>query len=107
MTFATKALACIAALAMTAPALAQTAPAASAPAAPAAATRLNLDTPIETIVADPAGKAALDASIPGLTAHPAFEQFKAMSLRQLQPVSQGALSDELLASVGTALAAVQ
>jgi len=107
------------------PLLAQTAPAAPAaavapatpvaPAAPVAATpaagatmagKFSLDTPIETIVADATGKAAIDANMPGMTAHPAFDQFKSMSLKQLQPLAQGQITDEQLTKVAVALAAI-
>lgn len=73
----------------------------------AAASRLNLDTPVETIVADPAGKAALDAAIPELIGHPSYEMFKGMSLNQLQSYAADQLSAEVMAKVGTALAAVK
>ncbi len=93
------------------PALAQnSAPAPAAPAAtlaPGATARLNLDTPIETIVADPQGKAVIDADIPPLTSHPAYDQFKSMSLHALQPMSGGALTDETLKKVETDLAAIK
>ena len=70
-----------------APALAQ-APAA----APAAASAEN--TPIADIAATPEGKAALDKNLPGLTTHEAYEQFKTMSLKQVQPMSGGAITDD-------------
>jgi hypothetical protein len=87
----------------------QTAPSAAAPApAPAAAAApLTIDTPIETIVANPAGKAALEAAIPGITAHPAYDQFKGMSLVQVQPMSGGVLTDEQIAKVKEGLAAIK
>jgi hypothetical protein len=69
------------------PALAQ-APAA----APAAASAEN--TPIADIAATPEGKAALDKNLPGLTTHEAYEQFKTMSLKQVQPMSGGAITDD-------------
>lgn len=69
-----------------APAFAQT-PAASA--APAVG-----DTPIADIAATAEGKAALDKNLPGLTAHEAYEQFKSMTLKQVQPMSQGAITDD-------------
>jgi len=78
-----------------------------APASPASTAKFNLDTPIETIVADPAGKAVIDADIPPLTTHPAYDQFKTMSLRALQPLSNGALTDEQLKKVETDLAAIK
>ncbi|MCW3847078.1 hypothetical protein OF829_07490 [Sphingomonas sp. LB-2] len=91
-------------------AFAQTGPApASAPvaAAPAVAAKFNLDTPIETLAADEKAKAVLTADLPDLLPHPMYEQFKGMSLRQLQPMSQGALSDELMKKVETDLAAIK
>ena len=85
-----------------APALAQ-APAAPAPApaaAPAAAGALSVEnTPIETIVANPAGKAVLDKDLPGLTSHEAYDQFKGMTLTQVAPMSQGAITPEALKTV--------
>jgi hypothetical protein len=76
--------------AMAAPALAQDAHAGHAAALSAA------DTPIETIAATAEGKAALDKNLPGLTTHEAYEQFKGMSLKQVQPMSGGAISDDAL-----------
>ena len=85
---------------------AQTAAPAAKPAA-AAAAKFNLDTPIETLVADAKAKAVLDADLPGLTSHPAYDSFKAMSLRAVQPLAQGALTDEMLKKTETDLAAVK
>jgi hypothetical protein len=87
---------------------AQTPAPASAPVAPAAAaTKLGLDTPVEELVANPKTKAVLDAELPTLAAHPSYELFKAMSLRQLAPMSQGALTDEMLQKLEPKLAAAQ
>lgn len=86
-------------------AMAQTAtPPAPAAAATAQAARYDLNTPIEKIVADPAAKAVLDKDLPSLTANPAFEAFKSMSLKDLQPMAAGALTDEKLAIVEKHLA---
>jgi hypothetical protein len=95
-----------------APALAQTtpapaAPAAAAPAAPAAATRLNLDTPIETVVADADGKKVLDADLPGLTTNDKYDMFKSMSLNQVAGFAPDKLTPENLAKVATDLAAIK
>ena len=79
--------------AMVAPALAQDAHAGHAAALSAA------DTPIETIAATAEGKAALDKNLPGLTTHEAYEQFKGMSLKQVQPMSGGAISDDALTAL--------
>jgi len=92
------------ALLLSSPALAQTEPA-PAPAPAPAAEKLSIDLPIETLMADPVGKAVMDKEVPSLMAHPAYEQFKSMSLRQLQPYSGGAITDEKIAAVEAALEA--
>lgn len=79
---------------------------ASAP-APAAAAKFSLDTPIEALVADARAKAVLDADLPGVTSHPSYDMFKAMSLRAVQPMSEGKLTDEMLKKVETDLAAIK
>jgi hypothetical protein len=81
-------------------ALAQTA---ATPVAPAAAA-ISLDTPIEQLLANEKTKAMLDARIPGLTSHPMLDQFKAMSLKQLQPMAGGQLTDAMLEAVAADLA---
>jgi len=81
-------------------ALAQTA---ATPAAPAAAA-ISLDTPIEQLLINEKTKAMLDARIPGLTSHPMLDQFKAMSLKQLQPMAGGQLTDAMLEAVAADLA---
>lgn len=111
------ALAALAAVTIAAPVAAQDAHAGHAghadhaghSAAPAAASaaRLNLDTPLETIVADPAGKAALEASLPGVTSHESYEMFKTMGLRQLASYAPDRLTPEVLAKVESALSAVK
>lgn len=86
-------------------AFAQTTPAPAT--APAAAAKFNLDTPIEVLAADDKAKAVLMTDVPKLLPHPSYEQFKGMSLRQVQPYSQGELTDEILATVEKDLAAIK
>ena len=69
--------------------------------------KYTIETPIETIAANPAGKAILDKDLPGLTTHEAYDSFKSMSLKDVQPMSNGAISDAALAKVGTDLASVK
>ena len=88
-------------------ALPSTAAAQTAPAAPAAAAKFSIDTPIQDLYADPAAKAVMDKHLPGLTAIPQYEMIKAISLRQLQPYSDGKLTDELLSAVDTDLAKIK
>ncbi len=103
MKFAPLAALGLVAAAVAMPAAAQTAP---APAVSAAAA-FTLDTPIEALVADARSKAVLDANLPGIDQHPAFEQFKALSLNALAPYSQGMITPELLAKIATDLAAIK
>ena len=78
------------------------------PAAPAAATsRLNIDMPIEALAADPAGKAVLDANFPGMTTHAMYDSFKGMTLKQVQPMSNGNIKDEAVAKAKADLAAIK
>ena len=102
-----KCLAVVLSLALTAPALVVTAAPALAETAPAPAPALTIDTPIETLMADPRSKAVLDANMPGVENHPMYEMVKGMSLRQVQPMSQGAISEELLAKIEQELAAIK
>lgn len=87
-----------------APIAAQDAPAA---AGEATAAKYTLDTPIETLAADPAAKAVLDKHLPGTTTHASYDMFKTMSLRAVQPFSGGAITDETLAKVEQDLAEIK
>lgn len=105
-----KHLAALLAFALSAPVFAQAAPAPAAPApaeAAAPAPKYSVNTPIEQLLADPAAKAVLEASIPGISMHPSLDQFKAMSLTEVQPYSAGAITDEIIATVKTNLAAIK
>ena len=72
-----------------------------------AAARLNLDTPVEAIVADPAGKAVIDKHLPAMTAHPQYEQAKSMGLRQIAAFAPEHITPELLAKIEADLAAIK
>ncbi|GAO77637.1 MULTISPECIES: hypothetical protein [unclassified Sphingopyxis] len=105
----------VAALMAAAPAFAQgttapaPAPAAPAPAAaaPASDAKFNLDTPLQDIVADEKGKAVIEKHFPGMIALPEYEMFKAISLTQLQPYSNGKITDEMLAATAKDLAEIK
>lgn len=65
-----------------------------------AADKMSVEsTPIADLADKPETKAILDKELPGLTAHPDFDQFKGMTLKALQPMSGGAMTDEQLAKV--------
>jgi hypothetical protein len=87
-----------------APAPAATTP---APAAPASDAKFNLDTPLQDIVADEKGKAVIEKHFPGMIALPEYEMFKAISLTQLQPYSNGKITDEMLAATAKDLAEIK
>jgi hypothetical protein len=93
----------VAAVAM--PAVAQTAPA-DAPAA-AAAALFTTDTPIEALIADERAKAVLAKHLGPIDQHPAYEQFKAMSLKALAPFSQGMITDDMIGKIEADLAAIK
>lgn len=92
-------------IAFAVPAMAQQAPAPTT--APAAAKFSSDATPIEALAADPRAKAIIDKEMPQLLGHPAFEQFKVMTLAQLAPMSQGSITPEILAKVDAELAKIQ
>jgi len=74
--------------------------------APAAA--LSLDTPVETLVANPKAKAVLDQVLQtDITQNPFYDQIKAMSFNQIQPLSNGQLTDETMKKLAEALAGIK
>ncbi len=104
MNFAQLAVACLAALATAAPSVAAEDDAATTTTTAAAFT---VDMPIETLMADDRAKAVIATHLPGIDQHPAYAQFKAMSLKALQPFSQGMITEDLLAKIAADLAAIQ
>ncbi len=93
-----------AAIALAAPTavLAQAAPAQT----PAPAAGFSIDTPIETLVAHEGARAVLERHLPGVTEHPAYDQFKSMSLKAVAPYSQGLITPEKLTAIDTDLKAL-
>lgn len=93
-------------------AAAQDAPAPEAEAAPTDAPApeaesvapLTINTPIVELMADERAKAVVEAQIPGMEQHPAYNQFKGMSLAVIQPFSEGMITDEMLAAIAAGLA---
>jgi len=78
-------------------------------ATPAPAPAFSIDTPIETLMADERAKAVVTANFGGqdITQHPAYEQFKSLSLKALAPFSQGLITDEMLTKIAAELAAIK
>lgn len=90
---------------------AQTAPAQTPAPAPAPehehhAAHPTIESSIEALMADPATKAVLEKHLPGIDRHPAYGQFKGMTLRQVAPFSQGHITAEKIAAIDTDLKAI-
>ena len=73
----------------------------------ASVAKFSIDMPIEAIAADPKAKAVLDAVFPGMTTHAMYEQFKGMTLKQLQPMASDQITDAGIAKLTTELAALK
>jgi hypothetical protein len=71
------------------------------------AAAFTVDTPIEALMADERAKAVVTKHLPGIDQHPAYEQFKAISLKSLAPFSQGLITDEVLGKIEADLAAIK
>lgn len=80
------------------------APALADEAAAAKASALTINSPISALMANEAAKAVVVKHLGPLDQHPMYDQFKAMSLVDVQPWSQGAISDEALANIKADLA---
>ena len=91
----------LAAVAGTALAQTQTPP----PAAPAAA-RPTIASPIKDLIANAQTRAVLEKHLPGISQHPALPQFQDMTLAQVAPASNGALTPELIAAIDADLKAL-
>lgn len=92
-----------AAVALAIPAVQAQTPPAGAKASP----RFTLDTPISVLMADSRARAVVESTLPGLSSRPNFNRVKGMSLRQLQKVTDGRLSNEKLKQAEQRLAAIK
>jgi hypothetical protein len=106
MKFAPLAALGLAAAALTTPALAQDTAMPETMAAPMAAA-FTVETPIEALMADERAKAVVVKHLPGIDQHPAYADFKALSLKSLAPFSQGLITEELLTKIAEDLAAIK
>lgn len=77
-----------------------------APAAAPVGAHYTLATPIKDLIADPAARAVLDKDLPGMSSDENLPKFEDKSLRQLQPMSGGQLTDDLMKQVEGDLAAL-
>ena len=73
---------------------------------PVVLAKLDIDTPVSRLCANPRAKAVLDSDLPGLTTRPEFPFFKNMSLKTLKKMSRGQMTDADLAKVQAGLAQI-
>ncbi|MEO0699790.1 MAG: hypothetical protein AAFY81_08745, partial [Pseudomonadota bacterium] len=69
--------------------------------AEAKAEALTIDSPLEQLMADKDAKAIVTKNLGGqdVSEHPMYDQFKAMSLKDIAPFSQGMITDDTLAKI--------
>lgn len=83
------------------------APALAEDTAPATAAAFTVEMPIATLMADERAKAVVLSNLPGIDQHPAFPQIQGMSLKAIQPFSEGMITEEALAKIDAELAAIK
>lgn len=71
-----------------------------------AAAKLTIDSPIEALMANEATKAVVLKHLGPLDQHPFYGQFKSMTLVQVQPMSNGAITTDTLDKIKAELAAL-
>ncbi|MEM1051719.1 MAG: hypothetical protein AAGI28_06435 [Pseudomonadota bacterium] len=71
-----------------------------------AAAKLTIESSIEALMANDAAKAIVMKHLGPINQHPAYGQFKGMTLVQLQPMSGGQITAETLEKIKTELAAL-
>jgi len=76
------------------------------PPLPPANGALSIDSPIEAIMMSWEGRQLVNRELPTLATHPAYDQFKGMRLKDLQGVSDGAITDQALANIEAGLKAM-
>ncbi|WP_298306387.1 hypothetical protein [uncultured Erythrobacter sp.] len=67
---------------------------------------LTIDSSIEALMANEATKAIVIKHLGPLDQHPFYGQFKGMTLAQVQPMSNGQITDETIEKIKTELSAL-
>ena len=67
---------------------------------------LTIDSTLREILADEKGKAVLEKHLPGISTNPQVEMAKGMTLKQLAPLSQGMITNEMLSSIAEDLSKI-
>lgn len=107
MTKLAVALASLALVAVPAAAVAQAQNHAHHAAAPApAAARPTITSSIKDLLANAQTRTVMEKHLPGVSQHPALPQFQDMTLAQVAPVSQGAVTPAIIAAIDADLKAL-
>lgn len=98
-------------LALAPAAFAQTAPAQdhsnhAAPAGPTATARPTIASPIKDLLNHPQTAEVMEKHLPGVGAHPMRSQFEDMTLAQVAPLSQGAITQATIDAIDADLKAL-
>ncbi|MEP0390577.1 MAG: hypothetical protein ABJ205_09325 [Erythrobacter sp.] len=67
---------------------------------------LSIESSIETLMANEAAKAVVLKHLGPLDQHPFYDQIKNMTLPQVQPMSGGQITDDMIANITKDLAAL-
>jgi hypothetical protein len=57
---------------------------------------VTINSPLRELLADPKAKAILEKHFPGFSGNPQLQMAMGMTLQQIKPFSQGAITDEKL-----------
>jgi|TARA_R110002124_G_scaffold193415_1_gene360632 hypothetical protein len=71
-----------------------------------AAARPTIESSIKDLLANPDTAAVVEKHLPGVSQHPARPQFEGMTLAQVAPVSNGAVTAEIIAAIDADLKAL-
>ena len=66
--------------------------------------KFTIETPIEKLMADEKARAVVLETLPDLDKSPYYGQIKGMSLKAVQPYSQGMITEEMLETISAGLA---
>ena len=70
----------------------------------AAESKFTIETPIEKLMTDEKAREVVLETLPDLDKSPYYGQIKGMSLKAVQPYSQGMITDEMLETISAGLA---
>lgn len=80
---------------------------AATPAIVAVADHPTIDSSIKDLLADPATAAILDKHLPGIADHPARPQFEDMTLAEVMPYSEGAITQDIIDAIDADIKALE